>query len=110
MEIHAVDPRSDEGRQGVFAGNCNDVAGEHFRGLDSLQYPTNQRRSVLKESFDRAFASMNSNFHGAQFLFCSVVHVRGDCGAAGHECRWRDFFDYGHLPGDWLISGPEIPY
>ena len=27
-EVNAVDPRSDEGRQGVIAGNGNDVAGE----------------------------------------------------------------------------------
>src|SRR5208282_384191 len=67
-EVNAVDPRSDEGRQGVIAGNCNDVAGEDASGLNSLQYPRYQGRIVLKKSLDRPFASMNSNFHVVHFL------------------------------------------
>jgi hypothetical protein len=51
-EVDAVDPRSDEGRQGVIAGNCNDISGEHFCGLDFLQYPRCQGRTVLEKSLD----------------------------------------------------------
>ena len=67
-EVNAVDPRSGEGRQGLIAGNCNDVAGEEASGLDSLQYPRCQGRIVLKKRLDRPSASMNSNFHFVHFL------------------------------------------
>ena len=52
-EVNAVDLRSGEGRQGIIAGNGDDVAGEDFCGLDSLQYPSCQGRIVLKKSLDR---------------------------------------------------------
>src|SRR5271165_601849 len=68
-EVNAVDPRSDEGRQGVLAGNGNALAGEDASGLDSLQYPSRQGRIVLEKSLDRPSASMNSNFHVLSFLW-----------------------------------------
>jgi len=51
-KVNAVYPGSGEGRQGIFAGNSNDVAGEHFCGLDARQYRSYQRRVVLKKSLD----------------------------------------------------------
>lgn len=67
-EVNAVDPRSDVGRQGVIAGNRNDVATEDASGLDSLQYTSRQGRIVLEKSLDRPSASMNSNFHVVHFM------------------------------------------
>jgi hypothetical protein len=68
-KINAIDPRSDKGRQGVIAGNCNDVAGEDASGLDPLPYPSGYGRIVLQKSFDRTSASMNLNFHVVIFLW-----------------------------------------
>ena len=58
-QVNAVDPRSDEGRQGVIAGNCNGVPGEDFCGLDFLQYTSCQVRIVLEKSLDRTSLGMN---------------------------------------------------
>src|SRR5208337_2116741 len=79
-KVNAVDPRGDEGRQGVIAGNCNGVAGEHFSGLDSLQYAKCQGQIVLEKSLDRTSASMNSNFHMVHFLLSDTC-VHSPCNA-----------------------------
>lgn len=62
-EVNAVNPRSDKGRQRVIAGNCDDVSGEDFCGLDFFQYPRYEGRTLLKKSPDWTSASMNLNFH-----------------------------------------------
>ena len=52
-QVNAGDPRRDEGRRGIFTGNGENVGGEHFCRLDSLQYPSDQGRIVLNKSLDR---------------------------------------------------------
>ena len=76
-EVNAVDPRSDKGRQGEIAGNGDDVSGEDFCGLDFVQYPRCQSRTVLEKSLDGTSLGMNSNFHVVHILECNSQTGQG---------------------------------